>query len=68
MHAEMQKVLEGLEQNSEDELSNQRAQEYGQVEPTQYKKKKTFSGDDLQNERQTVQSQQARKQQDAYLA
>jgi hypothetical protein len=68
MHAEMQKVLEGLEQNSEDELSNQRAQEYGQVEPAQYRKKKTFSGDDLQNEKQTVQSQQARKQQEIYLA
>ena len=41
MHAEMQKVLEGLEQDSEDELSNQRAQEYGQVDQTQYRKKKT---------------------------
>lgn len=68
MHAEMQKVLEGLEQDSEDELSNQRAQEYGQVDPTQYRKKKTVQSDDLQNERQAVQSQQAKRQQDVYLA
>lgn len=68
MHAEMQKVLEGLEQDSEDELSNQRAQEYGQVDPTQYRKKKTAPSDDIQNERQAVQSQQAKRQQDVYLA
>jgi len=57
-----------LEQESEEELSNQRAHEYGQVDPTQYRKKKTGSSNDLQNERQAVQSQQAKRQQDVHLA